>query len=95
MKKYLWMSSAAVVISALRVKGNSKENCTVASSENVPILHDYETFIYLFIHIYSQGQNPRKCEIFAQRYQSQPLLQNSKNTANIFLTFGNLSVVCC
>ena len=32
---------------------------------------------------------PEKCDIFAQRYQSQPITKNSRNTANIFLTFRN------
>ena len=33
---------------------------------------------------------PEKCDIFAQRYQSQPITKKSKkNTANIFLTFRN------
>ena len=32
---------------------------------------------------------PEKCDIFSQRYQSQPIIKNSKNTANIFLTVRN------
>ena len=32
---------------------------------------------------------PEKCDIFSQRYQSQPITKNSENTANIFLTFRN------
>ena len=32
---------------------------------------------------------PEKCDIFAQRISLNQLLQNSKNTANIFLTFRN------
>ena len=32
---------------------------------------------------------PEKCDIFSQPYQSQPSTKNSKNTANIFLTFRN------
>ena len=32
---------------------------------------------------------PENCEFFAQSYQSQPITTKFKNTANIFLTFGN------
>ena len=32
---------------------------------------------------------PEKCDVFSQRYQSQPITKNSKNTANIFLTVRN------
>ena len=32
---------------------------------------------------------PEKCDIFAQRYQSQPITTKFHNTAYIFLTFRN------
>ena len=63
MKKYLWMSSAAVVISALRVKennlffyleltpvekGSKSENNRVTSRESVPIHLKYMLAYYLF-----------------------------------------------
>ena len=34
-------------------------------------------------------RTPENCEIFAQRYQSQPITPKFQNTANIYLTFRN------
>ena len=37
-----------------------------------------------FYYLYTvRTTRPEKCDIFAQRYQSQPVSTNSKNSANI------------